>query len=114
MQKNIFGEPLITCSNEPLTGFFTETSTQDMSYHIQNTPDYGTVSVNDSTVTYIHNNIDHWPNGSNNNNDVIKYKINGDNTVISIQLFIISPPSIPVFVISKPDKYIAFLLTHAE
>ena len=22
MQKNIFGEPLITCSNEPLTGFF--------------------------------------------------------------------------------------------
>ena len=22
MQKNIFGEPLITCSNEPITGFF--------------------------------------------------------------------------------------------
>ena len=37
MAKNVFGEPLITCSTEPLTGFYRdgccETGPQDLSSH---------------------------------------------------------------------------------
>ena len=63
MDKNIFGEPLITCSNEPLTGFFRngccDTDDTDLGMHTVKTMKQGRISA--KTMLFAANSQFLWP-----------------------------------------------------